>query len=188
MSQSDTPSTFKETFSPNASDCILCFKLLGKPDKDVTRNPAPQGLTSIFAAGELKDDIVHKRLGVYKEDTISVKLKVAYHRSCRATYTSKSHRKTKLHDPVECVEEDASPASKRLKRELNLASAVERSSVARDEEWKLLRSHTDSINMQQISSMDRIQFLCLPNSVTSCHSDEQDSIPLSPKLSYQLPQ
>lgn len=117
MSQSDTPSAFKETFSPNASDCILCFKRLGKPEKDVTRNPTPQGLTSIFETAELKDDIVHKRLGAYKEDIISLKLKVAYHRSCRASYTSKSHRKTKLHDPVECVEEDAYPASKRLKRD-----------------------------------------------------------------------
>ena len=63
---------------------------------------------------------------------IPLKLKVAYHRSCRASYTSKSHRKAKLHDPVECVKEGTHPASKRLKRELNLAfETAERNSVAK---------------------------------------------------------
>ena len=111
----DQPSSSNKQTLDN-KHCILCFKLLGKNENNITRNPTTQGLTSILQTAKLKNDDVFHRLSFIEDDILNLKVKVAYHRSCRASYTSKSNLKTKqiVTEPINAPSEP-----KRLKRDLS---------------------------------------------------------------------
>ena len=71
--------------------CIICFKFLN-PKKDlVVKNPTPDGLNAILKACQHRKDNVYETLWPIQQDILSLKLKVGFHKSCRAKYTSKSN-------------------------------------------------------------------------------------------------
>ena len=72
--------------------CLLCNKTVNgnKPDQVVLK-PTKEGLATIFSASEIRQDEIFERLQNFKADLLSGDLCIPYHKSCRATYTSKSN-------------------------------------------------------------------------------------------------
>lgn len=70
------------------SSCIICFKRL-KDKEEIIVNPTREGLLSIIKASEIRKDEVYNNLWNSQEDILSLKLKVSFHKSCRASYTHK---------------------------------------------------------------------------------------------------
>lgn len=69
--------------------CLLCENALqGHKNNPYVKNPTLQGLRTILNVAQERDDEVHKRLSPHSDDILSFKVKVSYHRSCRASYSS----------------------------------------------------------------------------------------------------
>lgn len=79
----------------NSDTCVLCNKPLptgkGSDYKTVVRNPTIAGLNALFDAAEKRKDEVYDRMFTLKEEMFSANIQVAFHKSCRASYTSKSN-------------------------------------------------------------------------------------------------
>lgn len=74
--------------------CIICFKPLKTKKQDVVKNPTFDGLSAIFKSCELRKDNVYESIWPLRKDILSLDLKVSFHKSCRANYTSKSNIST----------------------------------------------------------------------------------------------
>ena len=75
----------------SADHCIKCFKTLNHKKEPVVKNPNSEGLNAILKTSELKKDDVYETLWPLQHDILNFTLKVAFHKSCRAKYTSKSN-------------------------------------------------------------------------------------------------
>ena len=75
----------------SADHCIICFKTLNHKKEPVVKNPTSEGLNAILKTSELKKDDVYETLWPLQHDILNFTLKVAFHKSCRAKYTSKSN-------------------------------------------------------------------------------------------------
>lgn len=73
----------------NSKNCIICSKPLIQELRPYVKNPTYEGLKKVIACAELRDDEVHKRLSLHKEDILCFKIQVSYHKLCRALYTTK---------------------------------------------------------------------------------------------------
>ncbi len=95
--------------------CLICESALqGDKNNPHVKNPTLQGLKTILKAAEERGDEVHKRLSPHSDDILSFKVKVSYHRSCRASYSNAHNYK-----PMASEQEPAKDqcTSKRLTRE-----------------------------------------------------------------------
>lgn len=79
--------------------CLICGSAL-QADKNNPhiKNPTLQGLKTIIKVAEERGDEVHKRISSYSDDILSFKVKVSYHRSCRANYSSSNNYKPMTSD------------------------------------------------------------------------------------------
>ena len=76
----------------NETLCSLCEKpLQGDKNNPHVRNPTLEGLKTLLKDAQERGDEVHKRLSPHSDDILSFRLKVSYHRSCRANYCSSSN-------------------------------------------------------------------------------------------------
>jgi len=93
----------------NPNTCILCNTYLptrkGSDYKTVVRNPTIASFSALFDAAKKRKDDVHDRILSFKYDILSGKIPIAFHKSCRASYTSKSNLQY-----VRCAD-DPRPAS-----------------------------------------------------------------------------
>ena len=88
----EPPLKKSKLLQPNTGECIFCCcKLHEKTSwvKDVTK----EGLQTIFNACEIRKDNVCDRLLPFKADLLSGAMEIAYHKACRAAYTSASNLK-----------------------------------------------------------------------------------------------
>lgn len=71
--------------------CVLCEKSLDKESSKnpVVKNASKEGLQSLLDAAEIRKDQVYDLLWPVKDDILSLKVKVLFHKNCRANYTSK---------------------------------------------------------------------------------------------------
>lgn len=78
---------------PDSSNCALCLKKLEHKGRQghFVRNPIAEGLQTLFAALEIRKDEAFHRLVPFKDDIFAGRMNIAFHKSCRATYTSKSN-------------------------------------------------------------------------------------------------
>ena len=74
--------------------CIICFKPLNPKKQEVVKNPTFNGLSAIFKASQIRKDDVYESIWPLQQDILSLDLKVSFHKSCRAKYTSKSNIST----------------------------------------------------------------------------------------------
>lgn len=74
--------------------CIICFKPLNTKKEDIIKNPTFNGLNAIFKASQIRKDDVYESIWPLQQDILSLDLKVSFHKSCRAKYTSKSNLAT----------------------------------------------------------------------------------------------
>ena len=72
--------------------CFICEKpLQGDKKNPYIKNPTLEGLKTILKVAQERGDEVHKRVSPHSDDILSFKLKVSYHKSCRASYSSSSN-------------------------------------------------------------------------------------------------
>ena len=72
-------------------NCVICEKSLEKDTtkNPVVKNPSKEGLKSLTDATEIRKDELYDLLWPMKDDVLSGKQKVLFHKNCRANYTSK---------------------------------------------------------------------------------------------------
>lgn len=90
------------------------------------KNPTAEGLQRILNVAQQRDDDVHKTLSPYTDDILSFKIKVSYHRSCRANYSSKTNISEQQVANVESESIPASVSSRRLSRVDTLSFDIRR--------------------------------------------------------------
>lgn len=68
------------------------MKTFNKTKNDlVVKQPTPGGLNAIINACQLRKDYVYETLWPIRDDILNLNIKVAFHKSCRTKYTSKSN-------------------------------------------------------------------------------------------------
>lgn len=92
--------------------CIICFKAFSNKKEGVVQNPTHDGLNAILKASQVRHDDVYEVLWPLQQEILSFNLKVAFHKSYRAKYTSKSnfpksHTTESDHQP--CTSEATAP-------------------------------------------------------------------------------
>ncbi len=93
--------------------CIICYHAIpDKPHKDVVESLTPKGLEKLLDIAKSKEDRVNDVLGPFREDIISLQLKVRFHKSCRAFYTKKVHIAESAHadSMSQCASETPTPS------------------------------------------------------------------------------
>lgn len=70
-------------------ECLLCGVVVDEKDKLVVQNPLKQGLETIIKAAEIRKDYFGQKILKIKDDILSGKIKVKYHKDCRKIYTCK---------------------------------------------------------------------------------------------------
>lgn len=115
------PAKKQRTASLDSNKCALCQKPLDFKGRhqDFTRNPTSDGLKTLFAALEIRKDEASQRLLPFKEDILLGKVKIAFHRTCRATITSKHNLKSSSEVDNEETNNQTSSSIPRLTREEN---------------------------------------------------------------------
>lgn len=68
---------------------ILCGVVVEDKDKLVVHKPWKQGLETIIKAAEMRKDDFGLNILATKDDILTGKIKVKYHKDCRKVYTSK---------------------------------------------------------------------------------------------------
>lgn len=81
----------KRPRSLNTNLCILCSKHL--EHKIYVKNPSISGIKRILECCDLRKDEVYDNIWKYRDEILSSKIKVSFHKDCRAKYTSKSNLK-----------------------------------------------------------------------------------------------
>ena len=80
----------------DVSLCVICNENLGSPnDSNFVNNPTSEGLSSLIEACKIRADDVASFILSVQDDILSKKIKISYHKTCRATYTSKSNLRYK---------------------------------------------------------------------------------------------
>lgn len=70
--------------------CIICLQRIpDKPHKDIVQSPTAKGLETLLDIAKSRQDRVNNFLSPFREDILSLRLEVRFHKSCRATYTNK---------------------------------------------------------------------------------------------------
>ena len=85
----DNPVKRKKVTDEN--QCVICKKSLAKESvkNPIVKNPSKEGLKSILDAADIRKDDLYDLLWPVKDDILSLKQKVLFHKNCRANYTSK---------------------------------------------------------------------------------------------------
>ena len=89
------PTPPKRLKSLDIQHCVICSEKFDKRNPDlIVRNPTKEGLNTLVAASEIRKDEVFHRLQSMKENILNENIQnIAFHKKCRATYTSKSNLK-----------------------------------------------------------------------------------------------
>ena len=107
----------KASSLPWGNKCMICFKPLGNITNNFIIIPTPAGVLAVIKASEVRKDDVYDRLWDKQEEILTLKCKVFFHKSCRASYTSKSNIKRKQpsteHEDIYYTD---SQESKRIRR------------------------------------------------------------------------
>jgi len=88
------PPTKKKKIDCNL--CIFCSRKLDttkKSCKTVVNNPTHDGLVAIFNACDTRRDAVYESLWPLRDEVLNFELKIRFHKTCRASYTSVTNQK-----------------------------------------------------------------------------------------------
>ena len=83
--------------------CIICSKPLGKlkGNDKIVKNPTLEGISTILKIAHARKDEVFDALSPVEDQLRTQELKVSFHKSCRAAYTSSSNNyKYMTNNPV----------------------------------------------------------------------------------------
>lgn len=72
-------------------ECLICRERIIENDKMVVQNPQRRGLETIIRISEKRQDGFAKLILLEKDDILSGKIKVKYHKACRQSYTSEQN-------------------------------------------------------------------------------------------------
>lgn len=102
----------------NTNNCIICAKPLTKckPNDTVVRNPTEEGLRTILRTCDQRKDEVYDLLWPVHEDVENKRLKVSYHKLCRAAYTSKTNVAFHRNAPMASSASGTSSSSSHVQR------------------------------------------------------------------------
>lgn len=68
--------------------CVICEKFVRDDDKSVVQRPRIQGLLSLIASAEKRQDNRSREILSQKNKILSGDLKIKYHLDCRKSFTS----------------------------------------------------------------------------------------------------
>lgn len=68
-------------------NCVICDRPLS--DEPATKNPTERGIRTLLDVAQVRQDTVHERLSSSRDDILAGNVQIAFHRSCRASYTTK---------------------------------------------------------------------------------------------------
>ena len=67
--------------------CVICNKLLS--EEKAVLHPTEQGISTLLDAAEIRQDAIHERISKSRNGIMDGTVKIAFHKSCRASYTAK---------------------------------------------------------------------------------------------------
>ena len=119
MDLSEQPPPKKRRTQDNL--CILCKKRLnvGSDRRNVVLQPKREGLQTLLDASERRRDNVYDAIFPVREDILSGEIKIAFHKNCRASYTSQQNLnsvKNESPQPSTSTVSEEAPGSRRLSR------------------------------------------------------------------------
>lgn len=119
MDLSDEPPPKKPRTQGTA--CIICDKRLDveADRRNIVLQPKLEGLQTLLAASEKRKDSFYAKIFSIRDDILSGEIKIAFHRTCRASYTSEQNLKfvkTESPKPSSSAASEEAQGSRRLSR------------------------------------------------------------------------
>ncbi len=103
-----------------STNCVICNKLLSW--EKAIKDPTQQDIRTLLDAAQLRQDDVYERLLPNHDDILNGSIRIAFHKSCRSSYTAKHNvqlavrkRKTEA-SPSTNHNPDSDPHNKRYLR------------------------------------------------------------------------
>ena len=148
----------------------------------LSKDPSKEGLKSILDAADIRKDDLYDLLWPVKDDILSLKQKVLFHKNCRTNYTSKRNLESvKRSQEILLSSEKKSQESTLASRRLNRASTSgfnirEQCSVCVEREKKMnkltqistgtgetTRSKVLTVTEERMDEEIKMRMLCYPN-------------------------